>query len=476
MGLTSAGWAQTYSHFLRLGDTVALVTSFFIAGRFAGLEVGSPLSGGASVVALSIPYWIVGLMILVLWLTLLEGAGSRKPEYFAQGNTEFSRVFNATLFVFLTVAALSFLIRAEPSRLFLGLALSIGLVLVFTFRAIARRFLWLMRSRGKMKTTVVLVGTTGTNQILRSSAPESLWEGWRLVGTLSFSKKDFQDESFVDKVVNHLRDDEGQVDIVVISDPHLVSPQLRDELSARLELLTKGLALWATPEEIATTRMRLRTEPSVPLIRIRDVQLSVLASSYKRLFDLVTAGTLLVLLLPFFLLVGAAIKADSAGPVFFRQVRVGQFGREFSILKFRTMVQHAEKMRVSLAGSPKDAGNEVLFKMKDDPRVTRIGKLLRASSVDELPQLVNVLLGDMSLVGPRPPLPSEVATYQGQAHRRLAAKPGLTGLWQVSGRSDLSWEDSLKFDLQYVENWSPVADLFILLRTIPAVMRGSGAY
>ena len=168
------------------------------------------------------------------------------------------------------------------------------------------------------------------------------------------------------------------------------------------------------------------------------------------------------------------IKLDSRGPVLFRQVRIGQDGREFGVYKFRTMVTNADALLAELAGRNETDG--LLFKIRDDPRVTRTGRFLRKWSLDELPQLLNVLLGHMSLVGPRPPLPSEVARYSGDVRRRLLVKPGMTGLWQVSGRSDLPWEDGVRLDLYYVENWSLAADISILWKTVGAVLGSRGAY
>jgi lipopolysaccharide/colanic/teichoic acid biosynthesis glycosyltransferase len=179
-------------------------------------------------------------------------------------------------------------------------------------------------------------------------------------------------------------------------------------------------------------------------------------------------------LAPLFLVVAAAIKLDSPGPVFFRQTRVGRDGSQFSMVKFRSMVTDAERLLIDLRSESE--GNGLLFKMRKDPRVTRVGTLLRRYSLDELPQLFNVLGGSMSLVGPRPPLPREVAEYSQDLRRRLLVKPGLTGLWQVSGRSDLDLEESTRLDLQYVENWSPAFDVMILAKTAQAVFGGRGAY
>ena len=176
------------------------------------------------------------------------------------------------------------------------------------------------------------------------------------------------------------------------------------------------------------------------------------------------------MLLPLIAFIALAIKLDSRGPVIFRQIRVGRGGQEFGVFKFRTMVVNADALLAELAARNETDG--LMFKMRHDPRVTRVGRLLRKWSLDELPQLVNVLLGQMSLVGPRPPLPSEVARYDGDVARRLLVKPGMTGLWQVSGRSDLSWEDGIRLDLYYVENWSLAADLTILWKTFGAVLNG----
>jgi exopolysaccharide biosynthesis polyprenyl glycosylphosphotransferase len=194
----------------------------------------------------------------------------------------------------------------------------------------------------------------------------------------------------------------------------------------------------------------------------------------KRLFDVLASTLLIIVSSPLMAVVAILVKVESSGPVLFKQERVGMEGKHFPMLKFRSMVLDAEQHLTDLAHH--NEGSGLLFKMKNDPRVTRVGKLLRKFSLDELPQLFNVFAGSMSLVGPRPPLPSEVAAYEQDVRRRLLVKPGLTGLWQVSGRSNLSWQDSVRLDLYYVENWSLAGDLMILLRTFRAVFRGAGAY
>ncbi len=195
----------------------------------------------------------------------------------------------------------------------------------------------------------------------------------------------------------------------------------------------------------------------------------------KGAFDRIGAGIALIVLAPFLLGIGLVVRLTSNGPALFCQTRVGKNGKQFTMIKFRSMYVGAER-RVSELLSQNDAADGLLFKMREDPRVTRIGRILRRWSLDELPQLINVVCGSMSLVGPRPPLPTEVAQYGLDTRRRLLVKPGLTGLWQVSGRSDLSWEESVRLDLHYVENWSLVLDVVVLWKTARAVIRADGAY
>jgi exopolysaccharide biosynthesis polyprenyl glycosylphosphotransferase len=225
---------------------------------------------------------------------------------------------------------------------------------------------------------------------------------------------------------------------------------------------------------VAGDRTTLRPVDGLPMLHVEHPRLTGAARVAKEVFDRVGAALLLAVLAPLLALIAVLIRRGSAGPVLFRQVRVGRDGREFTMFKFRTMHIDAEQRLQDLVHRNQLDG--VLFKMRDDPRVTRTGRWLRRYSLDELPQLFNVLRGDMSLVGPRPSLPREVAVYPDDMRRRFIVKPGLTGLWQVSGRSDLSWEDSVRLDLRYVENWSLSADLVILLRTLTAVWRASGAY
>ncbi len=226
--------------------------------------------------------------------------------------------------------------------------------------------------------------------------------------------------------------------------------------------------------DVAGPRVHIRPVSGLQLLYVEQPEFTGPTWAMKEAFDRALAALALLVLSPLLVLIAASIRLTSTGPVIFRQVRVGRNGEVFTVYKFRTMVVGAETHLEALWEISE--GNGVLFKLKDDPRVTRVGRFLRRLSLDELPQLWNVLVGSMSVVGPRPALPNEAERYGRSTARRLLVKPGITGLWQVSGRSDLSWEDSVRLDLYYVENWSFAGDVQILWKTLSAVVRGQGAY
>lgn len=262
--------------------------------------------------------------------------------------------------------------------------------------------------------------------------------------------------------------------VVVASHPDMTGPELR-RLSWGLESRDVELIVSPGIMEVAGPRLSIRPAAGLSLLHVERPAVKGGRLFGKIIFDRVASVLIAVAILPVMLLVALAVKLDSHGPVLFRQIRIGARGEPFTMLKFRSMVPDAEA-QLSVVVADGNDGNGVLFKQREDPRVTRVGRFIRRFSLDELPQLLNVLRGDMSLVGPRPPLPTEVEGYEPDAVRRLRVKPGLTGLWQVSGRSDLSWEDSLRLDLRYVDNWSMFLDLQILWKTARAVLARRGAY
>ena len=268
--------------------------------------------------------------------------------------------------------------------------------------------------------------------------------------------------------------DELDVDVVAVTGSGL-GPQEVRELGWQLEGTGRGLVMAPSLTEIAGTRMHISPVDGLPLVWLEQPRLHRIPTLLKRAADLVLGSLLLVLLSPVLLVTSIAIKTTSRGPVFFRQSRLGFNSSEFRIVKFRSMYADAEARREALLAHNEQDGGGVLFKIRDDPRITRVGGVLRRYSIDELPQLFNVLGGSMSLVGPRP-LATVDSIYSGSALRRLLVRPGMTGLWQVSGRSHLSWDDAVRLDLYYVENWSFALDLTILARTVLAVLGRKGAF
>jgi exopolysaccharide biosynthesis polyprenyl glycosylphosphotransferase len=248
-------------------------------------------------------------------------------------------------------------------------------------------------------------------------------------------------------------------------------------LGWELEDSTADLMLAPALTNIAGPRIHTEPVAGLPLIHVERPTYREANRFLKRSFDVVGAAVLLMLFSPILMVAAAAVKMGSAGPALFRQQRAGLNGGTFKMVKFRSMAADAESRLVEVQASQRqDAGNVVMFKARDDARITRVGKFIRRYSIDELPQLFNVLCGSMSLVGPRPPLMREVELYGVDARRRLLVKPGMTGLWQISGRSDLAWDDTVRLDVYYVENWSLTADLVILWKTVKAVLASSGAY
>ncbi|MEU6657876.1 sugar transferase [Streptomyces sp. NPDC046821] len=261
--------------------------------------------------------------------------------------------------------------------------------------------------------------------------------------------------------------------VFVASGPRMAGERLR-RLSWAVHEDGRPLAVVPGLTEVAQRRIAVSSVAGLAMLYVTAPSRRGGALVLKQVMDRVGAALLMVLFAPVFAAVAVAVRLDSPGTVLHRQIRVGQGGRVFHLAKFRTMVANAEQLKHELAGTNEHDG--LMFKMRRDPRITRVGRVLRRYSMDELPQLLNVLQGHMSLVGPRPPLPDEVAKYNEVELRRLSVKPGLTGLWQVSGRSDLSWDETVALDLRYVDNWSPSIDFGILRRTLRAVVEGKGAY
>jgi exopolysaccharide biosynthesis polyprenyl glycosylphosphotransferase len=264
-------------------------------------------------------------------------------------------------------------------------------------------------------------------------------------------------------------------DTVAVAAGASVGPARLRRLAWQLEGTETDLVVAPGLMEVAGPRLHIRPMTGLPLLHVEEPEFAGARRVAKAVVDRSLATVAFVLALPLLAVLWVAVRVSSPGPAIFKQVRIGRNGKEFTLLKFRSMYVDAEKRRAELE-QRNERAEGLLFKIRDDPRITPVGRFLRRLSLDELPQLINVMQGKMSLVGPRPPLPEEVALYEDDVRRRLLVKPGLTGLWQISGRSDLDWDDSVRLDLRYVENWSFTLDLMILWKTMSAVVRGRGAY
>ena len=423
-----------------------------------------------------------GLIAIGLLMAALPLARAWEPSVLGHGPAEFRRIGYATVgaAVALALGGLAFLVSSV--RLWVFVLIPVAGIAVAVGRALLRVPLHRARARGRCLHPVLAVGSPQAvaDLIVRSRRDPDF--GWSIVGACTPTRTGPDDGPTVlgVDVVGDLDDvatlaAAGGYSIVAVTKVAGWGPGRLQRLAWELERTDAGLVVDPGLMEIAGPRLHITPMDGMPVLRLTRPRLTGLSRALKSTIDRVLAVLLLVLSAPVFLAAALAIVTEDRGPVFFTQERIGAHGSRFRMVKFRSMVVDAERRRAGLAAANEVVGGP-LFKIGRDPRVTRAGAVLRRHSIDELPQLFNVLTGSMSLVGPRPPLPAEVATYADDARRRLLVRPGMTGLWQVSGRSDLSWEESVRLDLRYVENWSVALDLTILWKTVGAVVSGRGAY
>jgi exopolysaccharide biosynthesis polyprenyl glycosylphosphotransferase len=424
-------------------------------------------------------YLTIPVIVPFAWVALLAMNRAYESRFIGAGTEEFERVLRSGLSLFTVIAVLSFSLDGNVSRSIVLVSIPSTVLGSLVSRKIARRQLHRARARGKglQRTLVVGRGEAVHHlvQLLRTTPDEGLEPVGVCLPDGTRHRKELDGVPVtgdLEGVLSGVDATRAQV-VAVVCDPDLAGHLLR-KLSWALE--ERGVELLVSPGivEVAGPRLSIRPVAGLSLLHLERPAAHGGSMLLKSAFDRAAAAAALVLLAPFMIAIAIAVRMTSRGPALFTQTRVGVDGCEFSMYKFRSMVCDAEDRLIDLRD--RDDGNGVLFKMRCDPRVTPLGAWLRRFSIDELPQLFNVLRGDMSLVGPRPPLPEEVARYEPDAARRLRVRPGITGLWQVSGRSDLTWEQSLRLDLRYVDNWSMALDLSILWKTVQAVFRGSGAY
>jgi exopolysaccharide biosynthesis polyprenyl glycosylphosphotransferase len=465
-------WERRYHRAVVVADLIVIGLAGVVSVALRSQSFSTPLDADL----------FSGIAAVVAGLTLSALAICRcwDRQILGQGSEEFNRIIRACVLTVVVLSIGGLALKDSSIRPWVFGVVPATAALLLGARWGMRRVLHRARRASRCMRPVLVAGTEEAVENLVDRTTRARHHGWKVIAacTPSGHAKDGGCEvagvpvvGTLDAVPQQARVHGARI-VAVASAPGL-SPTGLHHLSWDLEGTTAELVVDPGLMEIAGPRLHMEPIDGLPMLRLTEPRLTGASRLTKHLMDRVTAAVCLILLLPVFLLIAALIRFDR-GPVFYRQTRVGLAGRNFSMIKFRSMVVDADRVRDQLADADEGAGP--LFKVKHDPRITRIGAVLRRYSIDELPQLLNVLAGSMSLVGPRPPLPDEVEEFSPAARRRLLVRPGITGLWQISGRSDLSWEASVRLDLRYVENWTPALDLLILWKTAGAVVRGRGAY
>jgi exopolysaccharide biosynthesis polyprenyl glycosylphosphotransferase len=426
------------------------------------------------------PYMWLSMALPLVWPIAIAVAGAYSPAFYGTGSEEFRKVARGGLLLLAGVSVVSYGLQLDIARSFVVFTVPAMALCTLFVRFFARKWLQRARRRGRCVKKVVAVGRDAAVADLVHRLQVDRFAGMEVVAACvttpgAASRLDTTGvpvDGDLDDVIEVVRR-RGADAVAVTSASETAAVYLR-KLSWQLE--GSGIELLVSPGliEVAGPRLHIRPFVGLPLLAIEEPVFSGWKRLLKGALDRTGAALGILLIAPVLVAIAAAVKFTSSGPVFYRQERVGAYGRHYTMFKFRSMVDGADAKLHELLSQ--NEGNGLLFKMRHDPRVTPVGRVLRRFSLDELPQLFNVLGGSMSLVGPRPPLPSEVERYDTSIRRRLLVKPGLTGLWQISGRSDLSWEESVRLDLRYVENWSLALDLLILWKTASAVLRSRGAY
>jgi exopolysaccharide biosynthesis polyprenyl glycosylphosphotransferase len=418
---------------------------------------------------------VVALVSLPIWLFVFTRYRLYWTRAIESRLSELHRVVNAVVVSVAAMATASVMLKLDVARAWLLLTLICVPVVVMVEREILRRHFRAMRKRGKILRRVVIAGTNADAEDVLDMFATRPWLGYDVVGFLS--ERDDRASVKGVPVLGRLAAAVDAIESSRASGAIIVTSSIGETQANRLarDLLDSGVRVELTSglRDIAPERVTVHPIDSCPMLYLEPVHRNGWRARAKRSFDIVLAAFLVVLTAPILLFAALLVKLDSRGPILFFQVRVGKNGRAFRIAKLRTMVVGAEHMLDDLREM-----NEVdgpLFKIRDDPRLTRVGRSLRRFSIDELPQLWNVLRGEMSMVGPRPALPLEVARWNGDVHGRLRVKPGITGMWQVNGRNDATFDDYVRLDLYYVDNWSLLTDLAIIAKTVPTVISRRGA-
>lgn len=470
-------WQARYARRVLALDAVLAVAAAATAAvaRF-GLDTHAVLA----MRTMRVPYTALVAALACVWLVALAAGGAYDRRVLGAGPEEYRRVLRTSVVFLAVVATAAYLARSDLARGVVLLQLPLGTGFTLLGRRLARRTLHRRRATGRCLEDVVVVGTLEHVTDLVRRLRRTPHAGFRVMGAVVETGGlaiDVDGEPVpvlgspanLDHVLANT-----QADALAVADTATLPHRALRQLAWQLEGTGVDLIVAPGLTDVAGPRISIRPVAGLPLLHVEEPQLSGGARLGKEVVDRTVSGAMLVFLAPLLAAIALAVRLTSPGPALFRQTRVGKDGRRFTLYKFRTMHRRAEAELIDLASRNHNDG--VLFKIRDDPRRTPLGCWLRRFSLDELPQLWNVVRGDMALVGPRPPLPSEVERYEPHVERRLLVKPGLTGLWQVNGRADVCWDESVRLDLYYVENWSPTLDALILTKTLWAVLSGRGAY
>lgn len=463
-------WPRRYAQRLFFSDALIVVA--------VCLAFGIVLASNGQVVALwpggpAISYPIFMSAVAVVWLSCLDIFDTRDDRYVGHGVTEYRRAVDASLATFAVIIIAAFFLRSELSRPLFLTVLPAGTVLLVFSRWLWRQWLRRRQAQNRFVHRTIVVGEHDKTAHIVNAINRAHGTGFHLIGAITPDGGTTSTISGIPVLGDFSRlvhvIEQEQIGTLILSGSDQLPPLAMRALGWQLADRDIQLVVAPALTDVAGPRVHSRPVAGLPLIHVTYPTLEGARRVGKRAFDIIGSALLILVFSPVLIGVALAVRFSSPGPILYSQERIGRRGKPFGMLKFRSMVQDADDQLASLLDA-QGTSDQPLFKVIDDPRITPVGRTLRKHSLDELPQLFNVLRGRMSLVGPRPQRAPEVALYDDAAHRRLLVKPGMSGLWQVSGRSNLSWEDTLRLDLYYVENWSFTQDIIILFRTIRAVV------
>jgi len=454
--------------FLFLGDLILILSSFALAWLIRFKSGIIPLHKEFQAFSL---YIIPFVVVSIVWLIAFSWQKLFRIEFSRKLSQELTKILKSSIVALIFSMSLTFLYREITfSRVTLAIGFIITIILTAIYHRIVLSILknMLLKGKGVAKKLVIGDGDLPNNVIAQILADPLTNRG--LVGRLCTEQTPMKigTPSQLKEILL-----ENQIDEVVLAEPGISETAIRRFL---YECRKEKVLFTIVPTFQSFLRGKIEIEQigQIGSVVFRDVAMTSWQRYIKRVIDILVGSLAIIILSPLILILAIAIKIDSKGPVFFTQERVGKNGRLFNMIKFRSMAIDAEdKLKEYLHQNEAEGA---VFKIKEDPRITRVGKFLRRFSLDELPQLFNVIRGEMSLIGPRPPLERELAEYETWQLKRVDTVPGMTGLWQVSGRSDLPFSQMVQMDIYYIEHWSLWLDMKILFKTIPAVISGRGAY